>query len=184
MGLILCGALLVLFYIAKIFFPEFIVGVAEIPSIVKFGNYVDTHKWANHCFNIASLLLFGYIYVCACARTYKLDGKSWIIFVAYVILLSIASEFMVEQYTAINYVCLILVPFLICFFNKSLSKDTFISTAICFSVDILTQVMSLAIRDIIFYSTKLNSATFFILLIDALIWRLLLYCYFNYKGDR
>ena len=34
MGLILCGVLLVAFYVAKIFFPEFIVGVAEEPAIV------------------------------------------------------------------------------------------------------------------------------------------------------
>ena len=37
MGLILCGVLLVAFYLAKIFFPEFIVGVAEIPAIVNFA---------------------------------------------------------------------------------------------------------------------------------------------------
>ena len=36
MGLILFGAILVAFYLAKIFFPEFIVGVAEIPAIVNF----------------------------------------------------------------------------------------------------------------------------------------------------
>lgn len=41
MGLILFGAILVAFYLAKIFFPEFIVGVAEIPAIVNFGNLID-----------------------------------------------------------------------------------------------------------------------------------------------
>lgn len=46
MGLILFGVILIALYVAKIFFPEFIVGIAEIESVVKFGQYVDTHQWA------------------------------------------------------------------------------------------------------------------------------------------
>ena len=57
MGLILFGAILIAFYIVKIFFPQFIVGVAEIPSIVAFGNYVDSHEWAKQLFNIATVFL-------------------------------------------------------------------------------------------------------------------------------
>ena len=44
MGLILCGVLLVAFYLAKIFFPEFIVCVAEIPAIVNFGEWQKVHS--------------------------------------------------------------------------------------------------------------------------------------------
>lgn len=183
MGLILFGALLIAFYIAKIFFPEFIVGVAEIPSIVKLGEYVDTNKWANHLFNTFSLCIIGYLYCCACCRTKTLNYKQLIVFFVYVLVLTIFSEFAIKQYTAINYVSLILVPFLMCLINKSLDKNTFISTVVCFCVDIITQVLSLSIRDITILATKINSATFFILLIDVLIWRVLLYLYFNYKKE-
>lgn len=40
MGLILCGVLLIAFYVAKIFFPEFIIGIAETPRLVEIGTYL------------------------------------------------------------------------------------------------------------------------------------------------
>ena len=51
MGLILFGAILVAFYLAKIFFPEFIIAIAEIPSIVNIGNYIDSHLWLYYLVN-------------------------------------------------------------------------------------------------------------------------------------
>ena len=46
MGLIIFGCLLAILYLLKLIVPEFVVGVAEIPQIVEFGNYVDSHDWA------------------------------------------------------------------------------------------------------------------------------------------
>ena len=57
MGLILCGVLLVAFYLAKIFFPEFIVGVAEIPAIVNFGNLIDGNIIFRNIFDFLSNIL-------------------------------------------------------------------------------------------------------------------------------
>ena len=183
MGLILCGAILVFFYVAKIFFPEFIVGVAEIPSIVKFGNYVDSHWWARNLFDFIVVLTIVNIYCCACCRKTKLNLKCFLVLLCYAIILRLFSNFLPTQYTPINYLGFILCPFLMCLINKEVNKDTFISTIVCFSVDILSQLMSLWIRDIVVMVNNLNTATFFILLIDAVIWRVLLYCYFNYKKE-
>lgn len=68
MGLILCGILLIVFYISKIFFPEWIVGVAETPEIVKFGEFVDSHWWAYYLFTFATSYIGGYVYTCACCK--------------------------------------------------------------------------------------------------------------------
>jgi hypothetical protein len=62
MGLILCGALLIAFYVAKIFFPEFIIGIAETPRIVKLGTIIQSNKWYLHLFNFAVSYIFGYLY--------------------------------------------------------------------------------------------------------------------------
>lgn len=183
MGLILFGAILVLFYVAKIFFPEWIVGVAEIPSIVAFGNFVDSHYLITNAFDILVTCTVGYLYFCACCRTYKLNLKCLIVLISHGVLLSLVSIFAPLYYTPINYVLLVFTPLLMCWINKNITKATFISTAMCFTVDILTQYMSLFIRDITVYANTLNTATFFILLIDAVIWRVLLYCYFNYKKE-
>lgn len=55
MGLILVSIILIVFYVIKIVNPYFIVGIAETPAIVKFGKYIDTHKWAS----INNLLMMG-----------------------------------------------------------------------------------------------------------------------------
>jgi hypothetical protein len=184
MGLILTGAILVAFYIAKIFFPEWIVGVAEIPSIVKFGNFVDSHLWAFYTFNILFGCFIAYIYCCACLRSYRLNVKSIVVLLSSTTILQLVSMFMPQHYAPINYVNLVISPFLICLVNKSVSVKTFISTVVCFSIDILSQVLSFEIRNLMLMSTRVNTATYTILLIDMVIWRFLLYMFFNYKNKK
>lgn len=181
MGLILCGVLLVAFYVAKIFFPQFIVGVAEIPQIVKFGNLIDENIIYRNIFDFVTNLIIAGIYFCACCRQSKLNLKAFSILILYSLSLRIVSNFASQFYTHVNYLGLILCPLLICFINKNINKQTFISTVVCFCVDIISQIMSLLIRDITIIANNLNTATFFILLVDVVIWRILLYCYFNYK---
>ena len=181
MGLILFGAILVLFYVAKIFFPEFIVGVAEIPSIVEFWNFVDSHLWAFLIFHATISFIGGYIYCCACCRQNKLSKKQTLIFVAFTILYIILQQFAVKISQPYNYVMLVLAPLLMCLVSENISKETFISTVVCFSFDITMQALSLVIRDVVVLSSCLNSATMTILLIDAYICKVLLYLFFNFK---
>ena len=181
MGLILCGAILVFFYVAKIFFPEFIVGVAEIPSIVKFGNYVDSHWWSLHLFNATCAFIGLYVYCCACCRIALLSKINTIILIIVIIILEIISKFLPTQYIPINYATFSFLPFVMCCVDKKLNKETFISCSICFFCDIMAQCLSVFIRDVVVIANTLNSATFLILLIDTWIWRWLLYSFFNYN---
>lgn len=179
MGLILFGSILTFFYIAKLFFPQFIVGVAELPSIVRFGKFVDTHAWAYHLYNIFVGFLSQYIFTCACCRKAKLNWKQSLIVLSFMITLRFISVFMPEHYSAMNYVVLYLIPFVLCLIDKNVNSKTFISTSVCFCVDIVSQVLSIQIRNLVPLSTKLNIATITILLIDGWIWRTLLYLFFN-----
>lgn len=181
MGLILCGVLLVAFYIIKIIYPEFIIGIAETPQIVKIGNYIDNHKWAYYLFDSILSFVGAYLYCGASCRKSRLSLKSILIIIASIILLKLVSEFLPYQYTAINYAFFGFLPFLICLGEKNINKNTFISTSICIFIDIMAQSISMAIRDIVLMATHLNSITFLILLIDTWIWRILLFMFFNYK---
>ena len=69
-----------------------------------------------------------------------------------------------------------------CFIDKNLSNKTFTSSSICFAIDIGSQIMSMEIRNLVLMSTRVNSATISILVIDLIIWRALLYFYFNFKN--
>lgn len=181
MGLILFGALLVAFYVAKICFPQFIVGVAEVPNIVKIGTYIDTNLWAKHLYNTLNAFVCLYFYLGACCRIYKFSWKGICIILLDIIVLRLVSEFIPNYYTTINYVFMILIPFLICLIENKTSKLTFMSTAICFTIDCLSQIISLEIRDLMSFIHNINSATFFVLMIDVFICRILLYLFFNYK---
>lgn len=184
MGFILFGAILVLFYIAKIFFPEFIVGVAELPAIVKFGNYVDTHLWAYYICEISTSFIGSYILCSACCRKAKLNWKSCVAILVVIAILKCTYRFAPNQYIATNYALFGFIPFIVCLLEKELSKETFISTSICTVIDILAQVISIFIRDVVIMAMYLNWATFTILLIDTWIWRILLYLFFNNKSKK
>ena len=181
MGLILCGVLLTAFYIAKIFFPKFIIGIAETPMIVKVGTAIQSNKWYLHLFNFAVGYLHGFIYCCACCKSYRLGWKGNLIFVSVLLVLRLISEFYPEHYNTMNYVSFILTPFLVCLVNKKLSKETFISTVVCFCVDLTFQVLSMLVRNLPALSTNLNIVSILVLLIDGFIWRIVLYLFFNYK---
>lgn len=181
MGLIIFGVILVAFYIVKLVCPNFIIGVTEHPGIVAFGNYVDSNKWAYFLFLFAYGYIGGYFYCCACCRKYKLSLINNLLLIAMNIILPLLAMYDPMNYTTINYLVFILCPFLMNLFDKNLSKETFISTVTCYSVDIMSQLLSLFIRNIVIMSLHPNTATSTILLIDLLIWRVLLYCFFNFK---
>ena len=184
MGLILFGAILLLFYVAKIFFPEFIVGVAEIPSVVAFGNYVDSHLWASILFHFVVSYIGGYLYYCACYRKYKLDLLENCSLIAFIVITIIVQYFLPKIYSPFLYVSVILQPLIMLYVHKNICKETFISVCACFIVDIMAQAVSMQIRDIILLASHLNTATMTILLIDTWIWRILLYLFFNHKKNK
>ena len=76
---------------------------------------------------------------------------------------------------------MIICPVIICFMEKLVDIKYFYSTTVCFTIHILAQILSLEIRDIGVIITSMNSATYFILLIDMYIWQVLLYNFYNYK---
>lgn len=186
MGLIIFSAILVAFYAIKIVFPSIIIGVAEIPSIVAIGTFVDSHTWAFVIFNFIVSYIGGYIYSCACCRTSKLNLYQNIVLASFIAVSTIFNLFLTDLFAPFSYVTLVLMPFVMMIKDNKISEKSFISTAICFSVDIMAQAMSLTIRNIVILATSVNSATMTILMIDGLIWRVLLYCFFNYnkKGEK
>lgn len=172
------------FYVAKIFFPELIVGVAEIPSVVAFGNFVDSHLWAYYLFHLVVAYISGYFYYGACYRKYKLDWKENLTIIAFYVVSMFVQYFLPNIYSPFLYVSLILQPLIMLWAHDNLSKHTFKSVCICFVVDILSQAISMEIRNVVLLTQHINTATLIILLIDTYIWRILLYLFFNVKNNK
>lgn len=182
MGLILMGAILVLFYIAKIFFTSIIIEIAEIPAFVKLGNFVQSNKWYLHIFNFITGYFHGYILYCACLRKPFLSWKGNIVLLCSLVVLRVISEFYPLQYSIFNCAFMVIMPFLVCLWEKNLSNKIFISTVACLGIDLAFEFFSAVVRNLTIITTQPNAVTFLVLLIDLFIWRILLYLFFNNKN--
>ena len=185
MGLIIFATILIALYLLKFISPKFVIGVAEIPEVVAFGTYVDTHWWAYYLFSFITSFFGGYFYCCACCRKKKLNKIENIILCGEIILLFLAQKFIPSFYFEINIACMLIMPTIMCKIGNTENSIKYLySIIICFIIHSVAQILSLQIRDISLCLTRANIATFTILLIDTYIWLVLLYNYYNYKEDK
>lgn len=168
--------ILVLMYIAKIFFPEEFVFVIENERIVAIGDYIDSHIFLRYlCAAITSFITY-YLFCCACANKKFLNLKQTLIIIISIVLLRIISFLDVNIATHASICLFFILPYI---FKSSLKIATII-----YSVHGLAQVLSMSIRNLPMYLTSANYVTVFLIGIECYFWLLLFYIIFNYKkGD-
>lgn len=181
MGLIIMCSILIIFYIIKAIFPEFVIQIAQLDSVVAFGNYVDTHVWAGYLFHFILAFFSGYLYCCACCRKRRLTKLDILVLLTEIMFMFLVQKFFPMYSQALNMVCLILMPAIMCKMNKDTDIKYLYSTATCYTIHTIAQLISLAIRNLGLMMTMPNTATATILVLDVYIWQVLLYNYFNYK---
>lgn len=184
MGLIIFGVILIALYLLKFICPEFVVNIAQIEPIVKFGNYVNSHLWAYYLFTTIVSFAIGYFYCCACCRKQRLRLIDVCIVLGQVLLMAVAQRYVPQHYVTLSFVTILLCPTIICLLDKRTEIKYFYSTITTFSIHTLAQLLSLSIREISLIVTQPNVATLNILLIDLFIWVVLLYNYYNYKENK
>lgn len=181
MGLIIFAVLLCAFYIAKVISPDFVVGVAQTPSVVKFGEFVDTHVWAYYPFYFCVSFLSTFFLVGAFCRTRTMTRRMAVIIFDCVVVSFLVEAFLTELSFVYNLCSPFIVVILFWFFERTKMNCTTLSICATYSINCFSQVMSLLIRDISTLVSYPNSATFLVLAIDGYIWQVLLYFFFNYK---
>ena len=184
MGLIIFGTLLVALYLLKMICPQFVVGVAETPSIVKFGNFVDSNLVGYYLFYGFISFTTSYLGLCASCRQKKLSTKMNGILAICVVVSFVIEKFLPNISLAYN-TCIPLVLVIVFYFVEKLNgNDILLPTCVTFVVNYFAQALSLAIRDVSTLISYPNSATFFVLAIDAYIWYMLMYLFFNQKTNK
>lgn len=173
MGIILCFALLITIYVFKIFFPSIVIEIAQIESITKIGHYIDTHKWAWYLVTGLLSYLTYYLMCCACSNRKWLYLKDNIIILITIVVLFLVQKFLPKQYTVLNYLSIITVPYL--------CMGKFSNTVIYTIGTNLLQTITLEIRGLNTMIANYNFATFTILTIDYYILAVLFYFLYNYK---
>ena len=183
MGLILMVVILLAIYGIKIINPAFIVGVAETESIVKIGQYIDTHKWAYYLANALLSFVMAYFYCGACCKKTKFNIKEMIVIFSYIIISLLAQTFLNQFFAVIDICLLIAMPMIINAMDKNSDANKLYSFGITFIIHNLAQIVSLQIRDVALMISQFNFATYIVLLIDVYIWLITLYFYFNFKKE-
>lgn len=176
MGLILSASILGVIYFLKICFPSFVIEVAQIDSITRIGHYIDTHKWAWYLATFIITFVSYYLICGASCGVKKLTAKQNLIIVITILILFLSREFLPAQYTALNFISMILLPLL---FNGE-----FKNTVVVFSFVNFLQTITLEIRGLSLMIADFNFATFTILMIDVYILESLLYFLFNFKKEK
>lgn len=183
MGLIIFGIMLISFYLLKIINPEFVIELSEVDRVVELGKYVDSHKWAYYLFFFIISFAGGYFYLCACCRKKSLKFRDVCILAIEVILLFIVEKYLMQYYVYINWFCMLIMPTIICRLDGGTDIKYLYSTVSCLTIHSIAQLISLEIRNISLMISFPNSATFTVLTIDAFIWLVLLYNFYNFKED-
>lgn len=166
---------LVLCYVLKIFMPEQFVLSIEIKVLIDIGNFIDVHDWLYYIFGITTSFITYWLYLSAVCRRWYLRWYECLT-ILMVIGTSIGFNFIdVNLCSALNYTSFIFLPLL---FGARLKE-----TGVAFTIHILSQFLSLSIRDLPIYFTDVNSVTLLIAGIDAYLWLALLYIYYNYKKE-
>lgn len=173
MGIILCATILLGVYVVKVIFPEFVIEVAQIRTICEIGEFIDTHQWAYYLVTFCVSFFVYYIYCCACCQKKKLNFWENIGICVTIIALFLIQKYFPNQYTVINIISLIFLPFIY--------GGNFKSTCICFISTNLLQTITLEIRSLGLSVINFNYATFTVLMIDYYILLVLLYLLFNFK---
>lgn len=180
-GLVIFSSLLFVLYLLKLIFPEFVIMLAEVEPIVKFGNFMQSSIILTSLFNLITSLFGYFFYCCACCRKKKLDLYDWLIVFGVNIVLVILQIVIPNYYYTLSLVGLIGTPAIICLKDRKTDIKHLYSTITCFIVNLLSQMFSLEIRGLNAMITQPNIATVTLLAIDGYIWLVLLYNYFNYK---
>lgn len=171
--LILTVVFLTAMYVAKFFFPDWLVLTVCSPNVIKFGNYVDTHLWADIIATFICGFATYWLYCCACCGRWAL--KWW---ECLVILLVIGVSYTLWKFVPdismhFDIVAMLMLPLIF--------KGSFTKTVITYTIHGFAQILSLGIRHIALRMPSADFASFLILGIDMYVWLVILYLFMNYN---
>ena len=166
--------ILICVYVAKLFFPTWVIGVATAPNIVMVGQYIDDNLWANILWSCAISFVVWYLYLCACLKKWHLNWKHILAVLGAISIFTICEHFYPILCLPIDLTLLIVIPTV---FNAKM-KDV----GLIFPIHILNQFLTLQIRGIGIGFEHVNPTVLSILVIDVFIWLTLLYLFQNYKS--
>lgn len=175
---------LVACYVLKIFFPEQFVMAIENETLINIGNFIDNNPWLLGMFGFILSMTTDYLFFGAVCKRKWLGWKLLIIMAIYNISIELMYGLVpieiIDKYAIlISAVSSCYMIFLPMFFTKTIKE-----LSITYTINYVSQALSLSIRDFGLLLTNVNTITMFIFSFESYLWLILLFLYFNYKGDK
>ena len=179
--LVLTITFLVGLYVLKIFFPNEFVMVIENEKLIVVGEFIDNHIAIDFILGVILGIIFDYLYFGAVCRKLKLNFKLVLVIVVYNVIYNSLYTFLstniISEYSSIfiiaSTIYMILLPVL---FTKEL-----LPLSITYTINSISQLLSLSIRNLNVLLTTSNFITMFLMTIETYLWLVLCLIIFNYK---
>lgn len=179
--LVLTITFLVGLYVLKIFFPNEFVMVIENEKLIVVGEFIDNHIAIDFILGVILGIIFDYLYFGAVCRKLKLNFKLVLVIVVYNVIYNSLYTFLstniISEYSSIfiiaSTIYMILLPVL---FTKEL-----LPLSITYTINSISQLLSLSIRSLNVLLTTSNFITMFFMAIETYLWLVLCLIIFNYK---
>lgn len=179
--LVLTITFLVGLYVLKIFFPNEFIMVIENEKLIAVGEFIDNHIAIDFILGVILGIIFDYLYFGAVCRKLKLNFKLILIIIAYNVIYNSLYTFLpaniICEYSSIfvivSTIYMILLPTL---FTKEL-----LPLSITYTINSISQLLSLSIRNLNILLTTSNFMTMFSMTIETYLWLVLCLIIFNYK---
>ena len=162
-------------YIIKIFLPDQFIMVIENEHIVSFGKLIDSSWYLTELCAVLTSLITYWLYLCAVTKKWFLNWKELLVVLITIAGIHALYEWDVTIASGFSTIAMCLLP--------ALFKADLKTTATVFTFHYGAQLFSTKIRSLPMLLTNVNSVTMMLMALDAFLWLLLFYFYYNYKGE-
>lgn len=174
--LALCIIYIVGFYILKFIFPDTLLLVVTDPTILKFGQFVESWKGYTHIIQTLSTFLTLYLFTSASRWCFKLKWYHALYLLGGTVITNLILYLLPELYTHVSISIMLLLAMLM--------KGKLSYTAITFSIHGLLSQFLFSIRGFETIVMKYNMASGLALAIECYVWLVLLALLFYLKEKK
>ncbi len=174
--LILCIVYIVGFYILKFAFPEHLLLTITDPTILKFGEFLQSWTGYLHIAQVLSSILTYYLFICACRGSFKLKWFEFLYILAATVICKLVNSYLPEFYVHTSTCCMLLLGYL--------CKGKLLYVIVSFTIHGFLSQLLFTIRGFETVISQINYASALVLAIEGWVWLTLLGLVFYLKEKK
>ena len=173
---VLCLAFLFACYYLKFLHPEDFAVTISNERVLFLGDIIDNSPSLTYaCAAVTSFVTY-YLYCCACAGKSRLGFFGVLAIASTIVIVRVTSVWDVNVATGIQFASFMFLP--------HLTDGKLKNAAVVYTVHCVAQNLSLTIRDLPMYFTRVNSAVAIVAGAECYVWLVLMVCLFYRKENR